>query len=125
MVMMLFVSLLLNVVVLIPICAGLLRDAPWAVAVYGVRSPARGILLSVYLSILIVSAGLMLAEIIQPAALTKAMSLALFVMQIVYKMTTPMTVGTLRNPVVVSNLLIAGVHLVTSVLLWGSLVSIT
>ena len=118
---MLSVSLVLNVVVLIPVCAGLLRDAPWAVAAYGARSPARGILLSVYLSILIVSAGLMLAEILQPTSLTKAMSLALLVVQIVYKVTTPVSVGTLRNPVVISNLLIAGVHLVTSVLVWGSL----
>ena len=107
MLQMLVFSLVLNVVVLVPVCAGLLRDAPWTVAVYGARSPARGILLSVYLSILIVSTGLWVAEILQPSTLAKAMSLALFVVQIIYKVTTPMTVKTVRNPVVISNLLIA------------------
>ena len=34
------------------------------------------------------------------------------------KVTTPFTVGTLRNPVVLSNLLIAAVHTVTVGLIW-------
>lgn len=104
-------SLLLNIVVLVPVCAGIVRDAEWARATYGARSPARGILLSIYLAILGVSAVLLARPL--PQAVT-----ALLVVQIAYKVTTPLTVGTVRNPVVVSNLLIAAVHAVTVGLIW-------
>ena len=103
---MIAVSLALNIAVLIPVCLGILRDAEWTKAAYGPRSPARGILLSIYLAILVVS-GLLLARPLPQAVA------ALLLVQIVYKVTTPFTVGTLRNPVVVSNLLIAAVHAVT------------
>jgi hypothetical protein len=36
---------------------------------------------------------------------------ALLAVQVVYKLTTPFTVGTLRNPVVLSNLGIVSIHL--------------
>ena len=104
-------SLLLNIAVLVPVCTGILRDADWARAAYGPRSPARGILLSIYLAILGVSALLLARPLPQAVA-------ALLVVQIIYKVTTPFTVGTLRNPVVVSNLLIAAVHVVTVGLIW-------
>jgi len=42
----------------------------------------------------------------------------LLLMQVVYKVITPLTVGTLRNPVVVGNLGIAAFHAVTPVLIW-------
>jgi hypothetical protein len=48
---MITLSLLLNVAVLVPVCGGLLADAKWAVDVYGNATPARGILLSVYIAI--------------------------------------------------------------------------
>ena len=38
--------------------------------------------------------------------------------QILYKLTTPVTVGTLQNPVVISNLGIAMFHTVTLVVIW-------
>lgn len=103
---MIAVSLALNIAVLIPVCLGILRDAAWANAAYGPPSPARGILLSIYLAILAVSALLLARPLSQAVA-------ALLLVQIVYKVTTPFTVGTLRNPVVVSNLAIAAVHVVT------------
>ena len=40
---------------------------------------------------------------------------ALLLVQVIYKVTTPLTVGTLRNPVVASNLCIAAFHAVTLV----------
>ena len=55
---MILVSLLANVVVLIPVCLSLLVDASWVGAAYGANSPARGILLSLYGAILLVSIGL-------------------------------------------------------------------
>lgn len=100
---MMTVSLLLNVVVLVPVCTGLLLDRAAMRAVFGERTQARGILLSIYLAILTVSIALLVLGDARATA-------ALFAVQIVYKVTTPLTVGTLKNPVVLSNLAIAAVH---------------
>lgn len=99
-------SLALNVLVLVPVCGSLLSGAGWTLAAYGPASPARGILLSIYLAILVVSIGLLFKPV-------PAMVAALLVVQIVYKLTTPLTVGTLANPVVLSNLAIAAFHAAT------------
>ncbi len=112
----LVLSLLLNLAVLIPVCGGLLLDtfgtgADWVRESYGPDTPGRRILLAVYLSIGIVSAGLLVWR--QPTAVA-----ALLAVQIVYKVLTPLTVGTLQNPVVISNLLIAAFHAVTITMLW-------
>ena len=104
-------SLLLNLVVLTPISVGLITDASWIGEAYGPFTAARGILLSVYLSIGLVSLLLLLAP--EPRAVG-----ALLLVQVVYKLTTPVTVGTLFNPVVVSNLGIAAFHTVTIVLIF-------
>ena len=48
-------SLVLNILVLIPVCSGLLLKANWVVESYGIETPARGLLLSIYLAILICS----------------------------------------------------------------------
>lgn len=108
---MLTLSMLLNIAVLIPVCTGLMTDAAWARESYGDPSPARGILLSVYLSILLVSS--LLLWIQEPRA-----AAALLLVQVIYKITTPFAVGTILNPVVISNLVIAGFHLVTLVVIW-------
>jgi hypothetical protein len=111
---MILLSLLINVAVLIPVSAGLMVDAPWAAAAYGDPSPARGILLSIYAAILAVSAWLLIER--------NAMLVApLLLVQVVYKLTTPITVGSLTNPVVISNLLVAAVHLVTLALILRNL----
>jgi hypothetical protein len=99
-------SLLLNISVLIPVCVGLISDASWSQASYGEATPARGILLSVYLSILIVSFLLLAFRDTRSVA-------ALLTVQILYKITTPVTVGTFHNPVVISNLGIAVFHTIT------------
>ena len=103
-------SLLLNLAVLVPVCGSLLVSAPWTVAAYGPPSPARGILLSIYLAIGLLSALLLLRPV--PAAVA-----ALLAVQILYKITTPLTTGSISNPVVISNLLIAAVHAATLVVL--------
>ncbi len=99
-------SLGLNIAVLIPVCASLIAKARWTNVAYGPPSPARGIVLSMYLAILLVSAGLLLKPVADMVA-------ALLIVQIVYKVTTPVTVRSLTNPVVLSNLAIAAVHAVT------------
>jgi hypothetical protein len=103
-------SLGLNVLVLLPVCLSLFGRAAWCDSAYGPASPARGILLSIYLAILIASIGLLFRPV--PAAI-----IALLAVQVIYKVTTPLTVGTVFNPVVASNLAIALVHSVTIVVL--------
>jgi hypothetical protein len=108
---MITLSLILNIVVLVPICAGLILDASWAKASFGETTAARGILLSVYIAIGLVSVMLFFIR-------ESKMIAALLLVQVVYKLTTPLTVGTLANPVVISNLGIAAIHAVTLVLIW-------
>lgn len=105
-----YVSLGLNIAVLVPVCGSLLLRAAWCDEAYGPPTPARGILLSVYLAILAASAALLVLP-------RGDAVVALLAVQIVYKLTTPFTVGTLRNPVVASNLAIATVHGITVFLL--------
>lgn len=104
-------SLALNIAVLVPVCFGLLAKAGWTLAAYGPDTPARGILLSIYLAILMGSAGLLLKPV-------PAMVAALLMVQIGYKLTTPFTVGSVGNPVVLSNLAIAGFHSLTLWTIW-------
>lgn len=117
---MLIVSLLLNIVVLVPVVTVLVLSArrgdggparyPW-----GVRTPARDILLAIYVSILIASIALLAAvATIGPSVALEAAAVSLFVVQIIYKVLTAVTVqDALRNPVVLSNLGIAVVHGIT------------
>lgn len=103
---MIMISLIVNVMALIPVCIGLIGDVPRISSVYGSYSPARGILLSVYGSILLVS----LALLFKPLPTLVA---PLLLVQVLYKLTTPFTVGSFTNPVVISNLLVATLHLIT------------
>ena len=104
-------SLILNILVLIPVCYGLIINAEWAIHSFGIFSPARGILLSIYLSILIASVILYFKMDVKYVA-------SLLFIQIVYKLTTPFTVGTIINPVVISNLFIAVFHSLTLYTIW-------
>jgi len=97
------ISLILNILVLIPVCSGLFLKANWAVDSYGIETPARGILLSVYLAILIFSAVLLFK-------FDAKMVIALLSVQIIYKLLSPIMVGTLTNPVIISNAFIAAFH---------------
>jgi hypothetical protein len=45
----------------------------------------------------------------------------LLLVQVIYKFTTPFTVGSFTNPVVLSNLAIATLHLMTLVLIYRQL----
>lgn len=104
-------SLLLNIAVLVPVCASILGNAGWVEAAYGPATPARGILLALYAAILVVSAGLLFKPMPHMVA-------ALLIVQIVYKLLTPLTVGMLVHPVVLSNFGIAAFHGVTLWSIW-------
>lgn len=105
-------SLGINIAVLVPVCFSLLAKWDWTLAAYGADSPARGILLSIYLAILVASAGLLFKPV-------PTMVAALLMLQVLYKLTTPITVGTLSNPVVISNLAIAAFHCLTLAAIWN------
>ncbi len=103
---MILASLILNIAVLIPVCFALLLNKKEMEVVAGVFTPARGVLLAIYTTILLASVALLLFD--QPT-----LAFGLFLMQIVYKYLTPFTVKTVKNPIVISNLFIATFHVVT------------
>ena len=103
---MLTLSLLLNILILIPICYLMLTNNVRMVETLGEFNPARGILLAIYITILIASIGLLIFP-------DTKFAIALLLMQIVYKLLTPFTVKTLKHPFVISNMLVAIVHIVT------------
>ena len=100
------VSLGLNIADLIPVCAVLMLNLTPLVDVWGPATPARGILLSMYVSILILSIGLLMQR-------NPMLVAPLLAMQVCYKVMTPITVGTLANPVVICNIGVAIVHAIT------------
>lgn len=103
---MIVASLTVNIVVLVPVAGSLSADAAWVIDAYGPRTQGRGILLSIYTAILLASVALLFIG-------DPRMVASLSAVQVVYKVTTPFTVGTLANPVVISNLIIAGLHVAT------------
>lgn len=103
---MLSLSLLLNIVILIPICYLMITNNFRMVKTLGEFNPARGILLAMYTSILIASVYLLFAP-------DKKYIIALLSIQIVYKLLTPFTVKTIKHPFVISNILIALFHVLT------------
>lgn len=117
---MLTASLLVNIMVLIPVCSGLARDVVRMSVVFGKRSPARDILFSIYLAILVSS--IVLLGLLHVAATQRCAgcaSAALISVQIIYKSLTPLTVdggfpsGRKFNPVVVANVFIAVFHAIS------------
>ena len=111
---MIIVSLLLNIAVLVAVGGSLIARAGWTDAAYGERTPARDILLAIYLAILGGSAALLVAFLIAPVTWVLGAVVTLLGVQIVYKVLTAVTVrSALRNPVVLSNLGIAAVHAIT------------
>ncbi|WP_222843493.1 hypothetical protein [Roseivirga misakiensis] len=71
-------------------------------------TPARGILLAIYLAILMASVLLLILD-------KPEFAFALLFIQVVYKLLTPFTVKTIKNPIVISNLFIATFHVFTLV----------
>lgn len=106
-----YVSLALNIAVLIPIVILMAIRSPIVDETWGGFTAARGILMSIYLSILVVSVLLLFNPV--PAFVA-----ALLLVQVIYKLTTPFTVGMISNPVVISNLAISAVHIVTLVVIF-------
>lgn len=107
-------SLGLNIIVLTPIVIGMLIGSPIMDRAWGEFTAARGILTSIYFAILVLS----LILIFRPQPQYVA---ALLSTQIIYKITTPLTVGSMLNPVVISNLGIAALHSATFWIIYKNL----
>jgi len=109
---MIYLSLGLNILVLIPIVVLMAINSPIVDEAWGEFTAARGILMSIYLSILVVSVFLVFRPVPSFVA-------ALLIVQVVYKLTTPFTVGAVLNPIVISNLAISALHIATLVTIFA------
>ena len=108
------ISLAVNIIVLIPIVILMIVKSPLVDHAWGTFTAARGILLSMYGTILVLSCAL----IVMPVP---AFVVALLLMQVIYKLTTPVTVGSITSPIVISNLVIAALLVGTLVALFSAL----
>ncbi len=106
-------SLILNILVLIPVCLTLLFNVKKIQDAAGIFTPARGILLAIYISILVSSVFLLFFMDVK-------LAFALLSIQILYKVLSPLTVKSIKNPIVISNLVIATFHLATIIIMLKS-----
>ena len=100
------ISLGLNILVLTPIVFGMAIGSPIIDRAWDEFTASRGILSSIYFALLVLSIILIVKTV-------PVFVVPLLATQVIYKITTPFTVGTLLNPVVISNLGIAALHVVT------------
>ncbi len=107
---MLIAALVLNLLILVPLVSALLMERPGMIEVFGPVTDARLILTSVYLSIGVVSCVLIAAHLARADWAIPA-TLALFAVQITYKLSTVLLVG-VASPVVVTNLAVVAVQCV-------------
>ena len=109
-------ALAFNVIVLVPVISVLMLGLSPADQVFGPITEGRQILTSIYIAIAIVSVAL-IAMHLKQMAWAMPMSVALFAVQITYKITTVPMVGIL-NPVVITNLVVVAVQLLVLFILW-------
>jgi hypothetical protein len=99
-------SLSLNVAVLIPVCFGIISEQNSIIEVWGTQQPSLHILVSIYCTILFASLYLLIKPNLQ-------FIFSLLTLQVFYKLLTPVFLGNLENPVVISNIIISAVHLIS------------
>jgi hypothetical protein len=114
--LMFLISLSLNILVLVPVLIALGANRSAAEHAWGADTAARRILAAVYVAILLASVALLALQILGRDI--TAWTQALLGIQVVYKLLTVPLAG-LRNPVVISNVGIALVHVITLVVTAG------
>ncbi len=112
---MLIVALVANLVMLVPVMLGLLSNTDAMNSAFGPDAPARRILTCVYAAISLVSVGLLALHGFAHVWAVP-MTVALFALQITYKLATVAMVG-MTNPVVVTNIGVIAIQAVALVLL--------
>jgi hypothetical protein len=111
-------ALCFNIIVLVPVVTALMVFPVPAEHGFGPLTSGRLILTSIYISIALVSGALIVMHR-QRLNWAMPMSVALFAVQITYKLITVPLVG-LGNPVVITNLLVVVVQSFALWLLWQS-----
>lgn len=106
----------LNVVILCPVIMGLLSSAPFNPEAFGPKTPALMILTSIYCSIAVVSIGLIGLHLLG-STWAVPMTVALFLVQIIYKSITVPLVG-IGNVVVLTNVVVIVVQVIVLALLF-------
>ena len=101
-------SLIINIFVLIPVCAGLILKLPQFVRVFGPDCTARQILMCIYLAILFLSAIILF---LPQKFLTFLIPLLLI--QVFYKLASVIFIQDKKTPVLWFNLTIAIFHMMT------------
>jgi hypothetical protein len=109
---MFLISLSLNIVALVPVLIVMGRNGRVAEEAWGADTAARRILAAIYAAILLASVALIALHVLNRDI--TAWAQALLGIQVVYKLLTVPLAG-LRNPVVISNIGIATVHIITLV----------
>lgn len=112
-----YISLIVNVAVLTPILIFMARNSPRVVFAWGDFTPARGILMSIYFAIFVASALLLIRPV-------PAFVFVVLLLQVMYKVTTPLTVRSPKNPIVLSNLAISVLHVATLVSIYPAIESL-
>ena len=107
-------SLLINILILVPICIGLYCDRPDFVRVFGVDTTARQIVMCIYLAILLVSTTIL----VSPQKFSTFL-LPLLCMQIIYKLASVVFIKDKTTPVLWFNLAVAIFHSATVYLSLG------
>ncbi len=102
------ISHIINVLVAGTMALLLMIDEPHMKKVFGESNPARQILSSLYMSIAVAS----LVALIYPQ-FSITIALVLFPLQILYKLSTLITVSSKNNPVIWWNLVISIVHVMS------------
>ncbi len=102
---MIYASLVINIIILVPVCLGLILFERKMAAVFGERTTGREILLCIYLTILAASIFLMFHS----AAYVEYVK-ALLSAQIVYKSLSVFIIRDKKNPVLWFNFFIAIFH---------------
>lgn len=99
----LVVALWLNIAVLVPVVTVMLFVPRLAIRLYGQVTPARGVVLALYLT-LIATSVLFLVWPLEPGIIT------LLAVQVSYKVLSAFTIRVLTSPLVIGNLLIAAIQ---------------
>jgi hypothetical protein len=98
-------SLWINIIVLAPICLGLFLNSKAMNPVFGEKTTAREILLSIYLTLLLASVALLFF-----VTLPQNYVRSLLLVQVFYKLFSVLLIKNKKTPVLWFNLLIAVLH---------------
>jgi len=117
---MVYLSHALNIAILLFVCRAMFSNTKDVEAAFGPPSTARAILACVYFAIMSASMVALACAAWGAPQVTHHIAWVLFPLQIGYKTATAFAVG-LRNPVVITNVVVALFHGITLGVLWRAI----